>query len=378
LRLEIYTHLFLIQIGTLKSVLRINVLITDWLSSLINNDKHDNRKYIENKKANSVTINNNEIIKTDFVIASADYAHVEKDLIDKKYRNYSKEYWHNRSFSPSSLIFYLGINTKVKKLIHHNLFFDEDIKEFTKEIYDHKIWPKKPLFYVCCPSKTDEDVAPQGKENIFIIGKNLQTSNQQDKWAKEQLVVQLNYENDKEDNLKKDLNKVKAIFDWRELKSLRKGISKLSHQASQENIYKNFKVEVFVPSEYKILKDTSTLFWATYNPDKEEVIKQLLVFSFIPKSANLQQEVLQKTDSILAQYLKGTKQDQYVKIEYEFPPYYNNNIYKGIWKLEKGFMGGPFLAKTYFVDDKIIVSVGLVFDPNSRKRKHLKILEAIL
>ena len=124
---------------------------------------------IENKKANSVTINNNEIIKTDFVIASADYAHVEKDLIDKKYRNYSKEYWDNRSFSPSSLIFYLGINTKVKKLIHHNLFFDEDIKEFTKEIYDHKIWPKKPLFYVCCPSKTDEDVAPQGKENIFIL-----------------------------------------------------------------------------------------------------------------------------------------------------------------------------------------------------------------
>jgi len=215
-------------------------------------------------------------------------------------------------------------------------------------------------------------------KNIFIIGKNLPNSNQQDKWAKEQLVVQLNYENNKEDNFKKDLNKIKAIFDWRELKSLRKEISKLSNQTAQENIKNNFNVEVLIPSEYKILKDTSTLFWATYNPDKEEVIKQLLVFSFIPKSANLQQEVLQKTDSILAQYLKGAKQEQYVKIESEFPPYYNNNIYKGIWKLEKGFMGGPLLAKTYFVGDKIIVSVGLVFDPNSRKRKHLKILEAIL
>ena len=25
------------------------------------------------------------------------------------------------------------------------------------------------MFYVCCPSKTDESVAPNGKENIFIL-----------------------------------------------------------------------------------------------------------------------------------------------------------------------------------------------------------------
>ena len=74
----------------------------------------------------------------------------------------------------------------------------------------------------------------------------------------------------------------------------------------------------------------------------------------------------------------GAKQGQHVKIENKFLPYYSNNIYKGLWKLEKGFMGGPFLVKTYFVDDKIVVAVGLVFDPNSRKRKHLKTFEAIL
>ena len=215
-------------------------------------------------------------------------------------------------------------------------------------------------------------------KNIITIAKGVQASNQKNKWANGQLVGQLNYEHNKEDNLKKDLNKVKAIFEWRELKSLRKGISKLSHHSSEDNILKNFKVEVLIPSEYKILKDTSTLLWATYNPDKEEMIKQLLVFSFIPKSNNLQQEVLHKTDSIFAQYLKGAKQGQHVKIETDFPPYFNDNIYKGIWKLENGFMGGPFLIKTYFVDDKIVVSTGLIFDPNSRKRKYIKILEAIL
>ena len=124
---------------------------------------------IKNKKAKSITTSKNKVIYSDFVIASADYAHVEKDLIDSKYKNYSEKYWEKKAFSPSSLIFYLGINKKVSKLIHHNLFFDKDIEEFTKDIYEHKSWPKNPLFYVCCPSKTDKSIAPNGKENIFIL-----------------------------------------------------------------------------------------------------------------------------------------------------------------------------------------------------------------
>ena len=171
---------------------------------------------------------------------------------------------------------------------------------------------------------------------------------------------------------------IKEIFELKEVRSIKNKIATTSQQLPQKNIYQNFKIELLIPSEYIIIKDTSTFFWATYNPEKQEVIKHLLVFSFIPKATNLQQEVLQKTDSIFAQYLHGAKQGQYVKIEPEFPPYYINNTYSGLWKLEKGFMGGPFLVKTYFVNEKIVVVVGLVFDPNSRKRQHLKTFEAIL
>lgn len=124
---------------------------------------------IENKKAISIKTIRGEIIPADFIVGSADYAHIEEKLISPEYRNYSKAYWKKKKFSPSSLIFYLGINKKIKHLIHHNLFFDEDIVMFTKEIYESKTWPKKPLFYICCPSKTDTNVAPIGKENLFIL-----------------------------------------------------------------------------------------------------------------------------------------------------------------------------------------------------------------
>jgi phytoene desaturase len=38
-----------------------------------------------------------------------------------------------------------------------------------REIYKEPKWPSTPLFYVCCPSKTDPAVAPEGHENIFIL-----------------------------------------------------------------------------------------------------------------------------------------------------------------------------------------------------------------
>ena len=85
-----------------------------------------------------------------------------------------------------------------------------------------------------------------------------------------------------------------------------------------------------------------------------------------------------KTDSIFAKYLLGEKEGSYARIEPGYPPCYFENTYRGLWKLEHGFMGGPFLIKTYFVKNKIVVNVGLVFAPQSRKRKYIKEFEAIL
>ncbi len=105
----------------------------------------------------------------DAVIASADYNHIEQELLPEKFRNYSKDYWNSRVLAPSCLIFYLGVNKKIEQLNHHNLFFDEDLKKHAEEIYKNPKWPDEPLFYVCCPSKTDNGIAPIGHENIFIL-----------------------------------------------------------------------------------------------------------------------------------------------------------------------------------------------------------------
>jgi phytoene desaturase len=123
---------------------------------------------VEGKRISIVktTFNNQQY---DGVIAAADYHHIEQQLLDPALRNYDEKYWDKRVMAPSSLIFYLGVTCKIDKLQHHTLFFDADLKQHAVEIYKQPQWPSKPLFYVCCPSKSDDKVAPEGHENIFVL-----------------------------------------------------------------------------------------------------------------------------------------------------------------------------------------------------------------
>lgn len=105
----------------------------------------------------------------DLIISNADYHHTDQVLLESKYRGYTSAYWNNRTLSPSSLLFYIGINKKLEDIQHHSLFFDEDFNKHSDEIYNNPQWPEKPLFYVCCASKTDRSVAPEGGENLFFL-----------------------------------------------------------------------------------------------------------------------------------------------------------------------------------------------------------------
>lgn len=122
---------------------------------------------VKNQKVSSLLING-KIHEFDEVIASSDYHHTET-LLNEEYRNYTADYWRERTFAPSCLIFYLGFNETIPHLKHHTLFFEHDLDLHIDSIYEDKRWPEKPLFYACCSSKTDHSVAPNGRENLFLL-----------------------------------------------------------------------------------------------------------------------------------------------------------------------------------------------------------------
>jgi phytoene desaturase len=129
---------------------------------------------LKGQSAKSVTSKNtiNQLISTyqaDVVIGGADYHHIETKLLPAKFRSYTEKYWDSRIMAPSCLIYYVGLNKKIKNILHHSLFFDTSFEVHGNEIYTTKEWPSNPLFYVSATSVSDTTVAPEGHENLFFL-----------------------------------------------------------------------------------------------------------------------------------------------------------------------------------------------------------------
>jgi len=135
-------------------------------------------KFVCNAEVTGFNFNGNQItsvrttsqeFECDACVATADYHHIEQQLLPESKRRYSEKYWSKRTFAPSSLIFYIGLNKKLKGLLHHTLFFDVDFSLHAREIYHDPKWPTLPQFYLSCTSISDNTVAPEGCENIMIL-----------------------------------------------------------------------------------------------------------------------------------------------------------------------------------------------------------------
>ena len=122
---------------------------------------------VKDKFAQNIVVNE-EIKCFDVVLSGADYHHSET-LLDKAHRQYSEKYWSKKTFAPSSLLFYVGFDKKIKNIEHHNLFFDTNFEKHAQDIYDNPKWPSEPLFYANFPSETDKTMAPEGCEAGFFL-----------------------------------------------------------------------------------------------------------------------------------------------------------------------------------------------------------------
>ncbi len=154
--------------GGMKSVVDGIVTLAEELGITFHTDSNVTEIKVSQGTARSVVINGQEV-KSELVVSGADYQHSET-LLAEKYRAYSQKYWDKKVMAPSSLLFYVGFDKKLKNVLHHTLFFDTSFDDHAIEIYDNPAWPKEPLFYASFPSMTDETIAPEGKEAaVFLI-----------------------------------------------------------------------------------------------------------------------------------------------------------------------------------------------------------------
>jgi phytoene desaturase len=105
----------------------------------------------------------------DRVVANADYAHVEQDLLSKDHRQHGADYWEGRTWAPSAFLLYLGVEGSIDPLAHHSLVLPTDWRGHFDALFEEAAWPEDPAYYVCAPSQTDDGVAPAGASNLFVL-----------------------------------------------------------------------------------------------------------------------------------------------------------------------------------------------------------------
>ena len=170
-------------------------------------------------------------------------------------------------------------------------------------------------------------------------------------------------------NLEKKLLDLRTLFIKQELKIVKEYISRGSNKGIEKDIKEKFSVNLIAPPDYKIIKNTEDIFIANCDHSDSDQNKTILTYSFKPDSDSLELEVMLKTDSIFSKYLKGEKENQFVRIEPNYTPVIIDNTVRGAWRLENDFIGGFFILKFYKVKDKVSVSAGVVFSPQTEKKE---------
>lgn len=106
----------------------------------------------------------------DFVVSAADLHHTETRLLPPHAQSYPSSWWQRRTSGPGAVIAMLGVRGELPTLPHHSLFFTQDWSANFDAIFgaEQRI-PDPASIYVCKPSATDNSVAPDGHENLFVL-----------------------------------------------------------------------------------------------------------------------------------------------------------------------------------------------------------------
>jgi len=137
-----------------------------------------------NKRVTACKTTSGNYVPCDILFSNADASETILSLLpDTAVSKRKKKRQKNIEPSCSGFVILLGCNQQWDQLKHHNIFFSGDYRKEFKDIFKRKILPRDPTIYVANTSFTDEDHAPEGGSNLFILVNAPYLSENQD-WVK--------------------------------------------------------------------------------------------------------------------------------------------------------------------------------------------------
>ena len=155
-----------------------------------------------------------------------------------------------------------------------------------------------------------------------------------------------------------------------------------------QKLRKELNISLIVPATYEVALDTGNFIWL--ESKAPDLIQGIFIYYYDYTDTAMFSKKFQmdKRDALLKKYVPGPNAGSYMATETIISPIYSEFMYKdrfyaelkGLWKLEGGFMGGPFVSVST-VDQKrnrIITIEGFVYAPKFTKRTYLRQMESII
>jgi len=209
-------------------------------------------------------------------------------------------------------------------------------------------------------------------------------------WAKPQIMIQLEASTggelkqliqDNEDRIQSFL----VQYDRSRLIDLYKGTK---DPTIQKEIASHHQIRLAIPRGYSL--DFSKDEYSSVSIEASDLSQVIQIYDYPvngPEDLTVE-KIIEQRNSTTKAYVQGPRENSYMTISKLYNPIAydlkNNNMdvveLRGLWDLENGFMGGPFISHSVYdaKRNRIICVDGYIYHPNQKKRIKLKQLEAIV
>jgi hypothetical protein len=252
------------------------------------------------------------------------------------------------------------------------------------------------------PLFTTINIPPAAFKDIFKTTRNIinvrisptldsaKVEFKEDVWAWPQAVVNINAKtaDDFIELFNQNGDRILSFMLKAERDRLQMNYARNVDKAIKSTLLKKFNIDLNIPVGFNIAVNKDNFIWLRY--DTPEITQGIAIYTFPYKSDSTftVDFLINKRDSVLKGNVEGSVAGSYMTTEHQLPPSFRilrvKNNYsaemRGLWKMEKDFMGGPFinLSVLDISNNRIIVMDGFIYAPRFDKRNYLRQVEAMI
>lgn len=105
--------------------------------------------------------------EADMYVVNADAAVFRSRVFTRK--KYSQERLDRMQWTMAPLSIFLGLDTKVPHIDHHNYFLRSNFREYSSKVFKNQARLDQPYYYVNVVSRYNSNAAPEGGEAVYIL-----------------------------------------------------------------------------------------------------------------------------------------------------------------------------------------------------------------